>query len=927
MVQNLNLIVNGKPYRLRAVSGEKLIDLLRKRLHLTGTKVGCGEGRCGSCTVLLDGKPIKSCIFPAEKANGKNILTIEGLAESVEGALKLHPLQTAFVTHGAVQCGFCTPGLIMASFALLQKNPAPTSQDIRQALKRNLCRCAGYPSIDGAVQAAAQALRTGESVSPPEVQPSKQPLSVIGKSIIRPDAVEKVTGRAIFTDDLAFEGMLFARVKRAGIAHGILRGLDVSKARSVPGVVVVLTAEDIPGAHNHGLVIPDWPTMVGVGERIRYVGDAIAILAAETQEIADQAIGLIEAEVEPLQVVADPIQSLEPDAPRLHENGNLLKHIKVRKGNVQIGFAEAKIILKHTFHTPAMDHLFMEPECSIAVPTKDHRLEVYVGSQIPYEDREQVARVLGLPEDRVRIIGQRVGGGFGGKEDIAGQIHSALLTQDCGKPVKLLYDRRESMRVHPKRHATQIKVKVGARSDGRLTAVETALYGDTGAYASLGEKVMTRATTHSAGPYEIPHTKADCFAMYTNNPPAGAFRGFGTLQSTFAIESMMDMLAHKLDLDPFALRRMNALRVGSRTNTNQLLMDSVGYIECLDRVEVKLREIAGDRPFEPVHIENQSGKCITAWGVAGAFKNTGLGSGAQDRSGAEIELLSDGTLEVRSSAAELGQGLVTVLRMIVAEEMALAPESVRVLVMDTDLTPDGGPTTASRQTYVTGNTALYAAQALRNNIASFLAEQHDLLPKYVQFSNGQILIREQAYSFEEVASLMRSAERSRSAFYEYTAPETLPLGEDGDIHFAFSFAAQAIQIEVNLHTGKIRVLKVITANDVGQVINPLGLKGQVEGGIMMGIGHALMEEFIVKDGHVLTDRLARYPIPSILDTPEIISIVVEHPTKDGPYGAKGVGEIVSIPTPPAITSALYNAIGLRVNRLPVKPESILKEIK
>ncbi len=922
MAQEINLIVNNHSYTVSVLPGEKLVHLLRERLGLIGTKVGCGEGRCGSCTVLLNGNPVRSCVFPAEKADGKEIYTIEGVTGSAEDEGELHPLQTAFVTYGAVQCGFCTPGLIMSAYSLLKKNPSPTSDEIRQALRRNLCRCAGYPSIEAAIQAAAKSLQTGEPLKPFEIKTADQSMSVIGKTVIRPDAVDKVTGRALFTDDLTFEGMLFARVKRAHVPHAILRRLSLSKAQALPGVIAVLTAEDIPGEHNHGLVIPDWPALVGVGERVRYVGDAVAILAATTQNIADKAVELIEAEYEPLPILTDPIQALAPDAPQLHKQGNLLKHIKVRKGDVAKGFNQASLTLDHTYHTPTMEHAFMEPECSIAVPNDEGRMEVYVGSQIPYADRDQVAKVLDMPKEDVRIIGQLVGGGFGGKEDIAGQIHSALLAQASGKPVKLLFDRRESMLVHPKRHATQIKIKAGVDDEGRLTAVETLLYGDTGAYASLGEEVMTRATTHSAGPYQIPHTKADCYAVYTNNPPAGAYRGFGVLQSIFAIESMMDELAHQLKVNPFTFRRMNALTEGSRTNTNQKLRSSVGLIECLDKVEEKLRKIAGEDPFEPIYYTRDDQKFVSAWGVAAAFKNTGLGSGALDMSQAEVELFADGTLEVRTSAAEIGQGLVTVLRMIVAEEMMVAPENVHVLVMDTDLTPDGGPTTASRQTYVTGNAARLAAQSLRIHIKAFLAEAYDVTPKQIHFKDGKVHLGEDQLTLKAVAKEMIAGGYTLKVCYEYTAPETQPLGEDGDIHFAFSFAAQATQIEVNLETGKLRVLKVITANDAGRVINPLGFKGQVEGGVMMGISHALMEEFIVEEGEVITDRMARYSIPSIQDTPEIFPFVVEHPTQEGPYGAKGIGEIVSIPTPPAIANALYNAIGLRVDRLPIKTETV-----
>jgi xanthine dehydrogenase molybdenum-binding subunit len=549
-------------------------------------------------------------------------------------------------------------------------------------------------------------------------------------------------------------------------------------------------------------------------------------------------------------------------------------------------------------------------------------MEIYVGSQIPYSDRNEVARALGWPVERVRVIGQLMGGGFGGKEDIAGQVHAALLANVTGRPVKLLFDRHESLLVHPKRHATQIRVKMGAKRDGRLTAVESELYGDTGAYASLGEKVLTRATTHSSGPYETPAAKADCYAMYTNNPPAGAFRGFGVTQSAFAVETMVDWLAETLEMDRIELRRLNALREGSVTNTGQLLRESAGLVECLDRVQAEmLAHTGGEDPFAARSVEGAP-HLKRAWGIAAAYKNTGLGGGAPDKAGAEVELYPDGTLEVRTSSAELGQGLVTVLRMIVAEEFGVPAGQVRVLVMDTDLTPDGGPTTASRQTYVTGNAARHAAKTLREAAASTLAEKYDLPPDTIRFEEGRARVNGHSLPLGLVAQEMLAEGRQPRVLYEYWAPATRPLGEGGDMHFAFSFAAQAAEVEVNTLTGEVRVLRVIAANDVGRVINPLGLIGQVEGGLMMGLGNALTEHFIVEEGRPFTDRLARYRIPSIVQTPEITSIVVEHPTTDGPYGAKGVGEVVSIPTTPAITNAIYNAVGVRIDSLPVDQEKI-----
>jgi CO/xanthine dehydrogenase Mo-binding subunit len=843
---------------------------------------------------------------------------------SAQDGVKLHPLQEAFVEHGAVQCGFCIPGQIMTAYALLERNPNPTKDEIRFALKDTLCRCAGYPTIENAILAAAESLRTGEPVKKPHIPDSIHVHKSVGHTHTRHDGADKVTGAAIFTDDLVFDGMLYAKAKRAMIPHGFLTKLDVSKARELPGVAAVLTAEDIPGEKTHGLVIYDWPVMIGVGERVRYVGDAIAIIAAETPEIAEQASALIEAEFDLQPVITNPVQARQEGVPQIHEKGNLLKHIKVRKGDMEKGFAEADVILEHTFHTQTTDHAFLEPECSIGVPTPDGRMEIYCGSQIPYQDKTQVARAMGWDESRVRIVGQLMGGGFGGKEDVMGQIHVAMLADVTKRPVKLLFDRHESLLVHPKRHATQIRVKIGAKKDGRIVACESELYGDTGAYASLGEKVMTRATTHSAGPYDIEHVRADCYAMYTNNPPSGAFRGFGVTQSAFAVESMMDMLAEKLNIDPVELRRMNALHVGSITNTGQELRESVGLVECIDKVDAEMRK-HNPLPFKPV-VDPAQPNLVRSWGFASAYKNTGLGGGAPDKSGADVELYEDGSFQVRSSAAEMGQGLVTVMRTIVAEEMSVPPEQVRVLVMDTDLTPNGGPTTASRQTYVTGNASRYAAKTLRDEITATLAEKFDVRPEQIRFENGIVHVNGHSMNYAEIYKEMTALGKQPRVRYEYEAPKTQPLGTGGDMHFAFSFGVQAAEVEVNKLTGEVRVLKVISANDVGMAVNPLGLQGQVEGGVMMGLGHALTEEFIMDNGSVVTDYLARYRIPGIMLTPEITSIIVEHPTADGPYGAKGVGEICSIPTTPAITNAIYNAVGVRVDKTPVDQELIAREL-
>ena len=926
----LEINVNGVSYSLDEVPGEKLSDLLRLRLNLTGTKVGCGEGRCGICMVLMDGKPVRSCITRANKAQGKSILTIEGLRalrpverkDERADLRALHPLQEAFITHGAIQCGFCTPGQLMCAHALLIENPDPGVSEIREAMNDVVCRCGSYEAIVSAIQAAANSLRTGEPVEPRVVSLGKQDLTHVGKATIRPDAVAKAIGGAKFTDDFQFEGMLYARVLRAGVPSGILRGLDVSEATRLEGVRAVLTAAGLKHERFHGVYAKDWPILVGIGERVRYVGDAIAIVAADTQAIADQAVTLIKMEIEPRPVVSNPMQAAEPDAEKVHEKGNLLKKIKVGKGDLDAGFAQSDVIVEHTFSPPFMEHLFMEPECSLAVPREDGGMDVYVGSQIPYEDRRQVAEALGLALEQVRVRGQKTGGAFGGKEDIAGQIHSALMAQTTGKPVKLLFTRRESMMVHPKRHATWTKIKLGARKNGELLAAKTEIYGDTGAYASLGVAVMTRATTHSCGPYIIPNTLSECYAMYTNNPPAGAFRGFGVVQAMFGIESAMDMLAEKLGMDPLALRKVNALRKGSETNTGHRLEDSAGLPECLEALGDRLKELGIFNPWTPQEEEIDGRKLITCWGMASGFKNTGLGTGTDDSSGAIVRLLPAGRLQIMTAASEVGQGMNTTLQLIAAEVLGIIPDNINVYLMDTALTPDGGPTTASRQTYVTGNAVKNAASALKKSIESLLIAKFKCDPCQVRFSSEGIYLDDERIGWQEIHDLLKESPEGTSVEVRYSAPQTFSLDLGGKIHVAYGFGAQAVKIGLNPESGEVKVLQVIAASDAGRVINPLGFQSQVEGGVVMGVGHGLMEDFVVENGIILSDRIAKYDIPRMKDSPEVESLIVEDPTSEGPYGANGIGELVCVPTPPAIANAVYNAIGLRVDSLPVTKEKV-----
>ncbi|MCW8925931.1 MAG: xanthine dehydrogenase family protein molybdopterin-binding subunit, partial [Xanthomonadales bacterium] len=733
-----------------------------------------------------------------------------------------------------------------------------------------------------------------------------------------------------------------------GRPHARIVSIDTQAARELPGVQAVLTADDVPGRNLHGIVILDWPVLCA--DKVRYAGDAVAIVAADTEAVAERALDLIKVEYEDLEAVTSAMDALQADAPRLHDehpDGNLLKHIKVRKGDMAEGFAAADVIIDKTYRTPTTEHLFLEPECAIGIPagynpadfggtfdpgadrgeTACHdKTSIYVGSQIPYLDREQAAAALGVATDRVRVVAPLMGGGFGGKEDIAGQIHVALLAERTARPVKMLYSRQESLLFHPKRHATVIRIRTGAKHDGKLTAVQATLYGDGGAYASLSEKVLTRATTHASGPYDVPHVKVDCFAAYTNNAPCGAFRGFGVSQSCFAVESNMDALAEALDMDAVELRRINALDVGSTTATGQVMRESVGLRDCLERVDHDMRN--GDFRWAW-----QDGHRLYAWGLAIGYKNTGLGGGAPDKASAQVEIYCDDVAagsvhaEVRTTSAELGQGLPGVLAACAAEELGLPIRSINVLLGDTDHCPDGGPTTASRQTFVSGNAARFAARDLVKQLAPTAAEMLRCAAEEVVFNGGRVSNGEHSISLASVVRQASNQGVSTMAEYEYWAPETQPLGEGGDMHFAFGFCAQAVLCEIDTRTGVVQVKKVIAAHDVGRAINPLTLEGQVEGGIVMCIGYALTEHYIQEQGRPWTGVMARYKAPGINHAPQIISHIVEHETSSGPFGAKGVGELPSIPTSAAITNAIYRATGVRVRSLPVDQDELLRAMK
>lgn len=922
--QIYSLTVNEKPVSVSASPDTKLMDVLRDQLRLTGVKDGCATGHCGSCMVIQDGKAVRACLVLMKRADNAHITTIEGIAGADGG---LHPIQQAYIAHGATQCGFCTPGFIVATKALLDHNSHPSRAEIVEALQWNICRCTGHNAILRAVEELAGL--EGDKAPLPSV---KNPLHAISRALPRPDAVAKVNGTGIYADDLYVPGMLHAKALRSKYPHARLKRVDVVQARRLPGVVAVLTAADIPGRREFGVHEIDWPVLCMEGDKVRYVGDAVALVAAETEKIAEDALALIQVEYDLLQVVSDPKQAAQTSAPLVHENperysyeahGNFIAHFDLENGNLADGFAQADVIVEREYSTQTVEHGFIEPEAGLAVPDATGRITVYCGGQIPFNDRACIAATLNVPEERIRVVNCLIGGAFGGKEDPSVQIHLALLAQKTNRPVKMVFSRKESLLVHPKRHATQIKMKTGARKDGTLLAHQVEIYGDGGAYASLSNHVMLRCTTHAAGPYAVPNAQVNTYAMYTNNVPSGAFRGFGVTQSAFAMESQMDELARALKISPVEIRRKNILKYGKSTLAGQVITESCGLDEALEKVVAEMSR---------TQVVAVQGDKRRAWGLACAYKNTGFGSGAYDAAGAEVELFADGHAAIRAGAAEIGQGLVGVLAQIVTEELGVDYSKVEVLVADTDLTLDGFATTASRQTYVTGNAARHACIEVRGLLSQVAAEMLDAPPGDLIFEDGLVRVNGSTQSHEssrgiesisltEVVKQARREGRIPKVSYQYVAPPTEKYQ-----HFAFGFGAQAALVEVDLKTGETKVLKVIAACDVGRVMNPLALLGQIEGSISMGLGMALQENFVMQDGFVQTDSLYKCRLPTIDQTPEVVTFFVEDETKDGPYGAKGVGELASIPTAPAIINAIFNATGVRCYNLPADKEWVKRNI-
>ncbi len=753
-------------------------------------------------------------------------------------------------------------------------------------------------------------------------------MGVVGKPVVRADGLEKVTGRARFVADLAFPAMLHARVIRSTVPHGRIRHLDLEQARAVPGVVRIALASDIPGENIIPVVLRDQPCLAE--GTVRYLGEAIGLIAATSLQAADEALRRVRIDYDLLPALLDPARSRHPESPRLFGTDNVFKHLSLRKGNPEKAFAKADLVLERHYRTPAQEHAYLETQGAVVVPQPDGGLDVHGAMQCPFYVQEGVAEVLGLSLNRVRVIQCATGGGFGGKEDFPSMVaaQAAILAHLIGRPVKLVYDRDEDMLCTSKRHPAVIRFKTGATRDGRLVAAEVEYLMDGGAYATLSPVVALRGTIHAAGPYRIDDICVETRAVATNRVPSGAFRGFGEPQVAFACECQMDEMARRLGLDPLEMRRRNLLREGGRTATGQLLAESVGLEECLEKVAEacdygrKAREWGRDQ-----------GVLRRGIGLSTVYYGMGLGAGGAHmaRTGSHVQLCLDGSALFAVGTTEIGQGMRTVLSQIVADELGIPYDAVRMMPSDTSRIPDSGPTVASRTTTMSGNSLRQACKPIRATLLATAAGMTGHPVEELRLEDGWLVHAPGEKRLLPYTEVVQEAGRKRenlTAVGWYQAAKTDWDAETGQGHayLAYAFAANAVEVEVDVRTGQVRVTRITAAHDVGRAINPQGVEGQIEGGAVQGLGYGLFEEVLTSGGGVGNHSFSTYILPTTLDTPEIEPIIVESAYRDGPHGAKGFGEQPLIGIAPALRNAILHATGVLLYQVPVTPERVLKAL-
>lgn len=743
----------------------------------------------------------------------------------------------------------------------------------------------------------------------------------VGKVVPRIDGVEKATGRLKYLTDIGLPGLLHGRILRSKYPHALIKRIDTSRAEALPGVVKVLTYKDVPGVNGFGIIIPDQP--VFCREKVRYVGDAVAGVVAENPVVAEEALELIAVEYEPLPVVDDPEAAMAEDAPRVHEKGNIHQEVHVRHGDVAAGFAEADLIVENVYHTSRQMHTFLETEGGLAFFDEEGMLNVWVGSQYPQRDQLQLARILGLNPRKIRVVSSPTGGGFGGKDELTIQPQLAVMAYVTKRPVKLWLSREESVVSGWKRHPMKLYYKTGFKKDGTLVANEIKIVADTGAYASLGGPVVSLAVESSCGPYRIPNTKIDGYCVYTNNGVAGAFRGFGVPQVTFAMESQMEIAREKLGLDPVTIRKKNLLERGDVAPLGHTMTASVGILNTLERAEAsdlwqnrEQLKAAVDKPWKKRGV-----------GLAVALQGTGLGVGIPDYGAAIVELTEDGHFIVRVGSPEIGQGNMTAYAITAAEALGCDLGLVRVVSGDTKNSPDSGTSTASRSAYTGGNAILDAVAKLKPKLLAVAGQLLGRPPAELKLEGNHILAPAtgRRLTLAELGRYLREKGLEYSARGNFVWPtaDISIEGAEGLPHLIYTFVTQVALVEVDTLTGKTQVLQTVTALDAGRVLNRQGLEGQAEGGAVMGAGYVLMEDTIIEKGYFKTMNLSTYIIPTSLDIPQAHEVeLVEVLEETGPYGAKGAGEAVMVPIGPAIISAIHDAVGVRLFEIPATAERV-----
>ncbi|MER9065016.1 molybdopterin-dependent oxidoreductase [Mesorhizobium sp. M0902] len=896
--------VNGAAVSVCVSPVRRLSAVLRDELRLTGTKIGCDAGDCGACTVLVDGEPVCACLIPAASASGTVVTTVEGLANG-----RLSGLQASFLRHGAAQCGACTPGLLVAATALLDRTPCPSEAETQDALGGVLCRCTGYRKI---VAAVMDAWRHADGLD------QRMPSSghAVGSSPIRLDGLPKVTGGEKFGGDSFPADALSVLVVRSPHYHAAFTFGDLgSWVKSRPGIAGVFTAADIPGKNCFGVIAPfaDQPALAEGVSRFR--GEAVALVAGEREAILDLDLADFPVSWTELPHFLETGEAQAGGAQLVHENrpSNLLTSGFVERGDPEAALAGAAFVVSGAIDTSYVEHAYIEPEAGYAFMDGD-TLVVVACTQAPYMDRDDTAKVLGLAPEQVRIVPTATGGGFGSKLDVSLQPLIGLVAMKTGRPAALAYSRTESMISTTKRHPALMRASIGADADGRVTGMIFAGDFNTGAYASWGPTVANRVPVHASGPYATPNYRAEGRAIHTNGPIAGAFRGFGVPQATIMQETLYDELADKLGMDRLDFRLKNCLRNGSETVTGQRLESGVGIADCLEALRSHWRRALTDADAFNARSSSEKKRGV---GVASCWYGCGNTS-LPNPSTIKVGISASGEVVLHQGAVDIGQGSNTVIAQICADALGLPLEKLRLKGADTAITPDAGKTSASRQTFVTGKAAEKAGRALRDEILRFanVSEKAAIALDGTSLSIGE----GEATRRIDLSSLKVDAEGFVFRAEESYDPPTLPLDAKGQgkPYAVYGYGAQIAELEVDLRLGTVKLIKITAAHDVGKAINPLLAEGQIEGGIAQGIGMALMEEFI--PGR--TENLHDYLIPTIGDVPPIETILIEVPDPEGPFGAKGLGEHVLIPTAPAILNAIRHATGVLVTKIPATPTRI-----